>query len=105
MTKVAEARAQGADITIERTAAPPKVDGILDDEVWAKVAPLPAPSSDWVSYQPVRGDKMSDVYRTEVRIAYDDRNIYFAFHCFDNEPDKIRTTVSRRDSSFNDDWI
>ena len=38
-------------------------------------------------------------------IAYDDRNIYFAFHCFDNEPDKIRTTISRRDSAFNDDWI
>jgi len=97
------ARAQGADITIERAAQPPKIDGVLDDEVWAKVAPLPA--NDWVSYQPVRGDKMADSYRTEVRIAYDDRNIYFAFHCFDNEPDKIRTTVARRDSSFNDDWI
>ena len=24
--------------------------------------------------------------------------IYFAFHCFDNEPDKIRTTISRRDN-------
>ena len=44
-------------------------------------------------------------YRTEVRITYDDRNIYFAFHCFDNEPAKIRTNVSRRDSAFNDDWI
>src|SRR5262249_18351689 len=43
--------------------------------------------------------------RTEVRIAYDDRNLYFAFHCFDSEPDKIRSTISRRDTPFNDDWI
>ena len=58
-----------------------------------------------MSYNPLRGDEMSNELRTEVRIAYDDRNIYFAFHCFDNEPDKIRTTISRRDTAFNDDWI
>ena len=59
----------------------------------------------WVLYNPVRGDKMPADFRTEVRVTYDDRNIYFAFHCFDNEPDKIRTNVARRDSSFSDDWI
>jgi Domain of unknown function (DUF5916)/Carbohydrate family 9 binding domain-like len=90
------------EFQIERTATPPKMDGILDDEVWTR-APLPL--GEWVSYNPVRGDKMSSDLRTEVRIAYDDRNIYFAFHCFDNEPDKLRTNVSKRDSSFSDDWI
>ena len=99
----ATVRAQGADIPIERASVPPKIDGVLDDEVWSKIAPLPA--NDWASYNPVRGDKMADIYRTEVRLTYDDRNLYFAFHCFDNEPDKIRTNVARRDSSFNDDWI
>ena len=63
------------------------------------------PTGQWVSYNPNRGDKMPDVYKTEVRIAYDDRNIYFAFHCFDNEPDKIRTNVAKRDTAFSDDWI
>jgi hypothetical protein len=48
---------------------------------------------------------MPDAYRTDVRIAYDDRNIYFAFHCFDDEPDRIRTNVAKRDSAFNDDWL
>ena len=85
-----------------RTAQPPKIDGALDDEAW-KQEPLPL--GDWTSYNPIRGDKMSSQLRTEVRIAYDDRNIYFAFHCFDNEPAKIRTTISRRDTAFNDDWI
>jgi len=92
------------DIAIARAAVPPKIDGILDDEAW-KVAPLPMTFDQWVSYNPVRGDKMPEIFRTEVRVTYDDRSIYFAFQCFDNEPAKIRTNVSRRDSAFNDDWI
>ena len=90
------------DFPIARAAQPPTIDGVLDDEVW-KQAPMP--TGDWRSYNPLRGDTMPAELRTDVRIAYDDRNIYFAFHCFDNEPDKIRTTISRRDSVFNDDWI
>ena len=31
--------------------------------------------------------------------------IYFAFKCLDPEPDKIRTTISRRDNVWNDDWV
>ena len=90
------------EFAVARAAQPPKIDGVLDDDVW-KQDPLPL--GEWVSYNPLRGGKMSADLRTEVRIAYDDRNIYFAFHCFDNEPDKIRTTISRRDNVFNDDWI
>jgi hypothetical protein len=103
LLSAAQAAAQAADIAITRVSQPPKVDGVLDDDAWKQVPPLPADG--WVSYNPVRGDKMPDAYRTEARVAFDDRNIYFAFHCFDNEPDKIRTNVSRRDSAFNDDWI
>jgi hypothetical protein len=99
----ATARAQSADIRVERAAHPPKIDGVLDDEVWTKVAPLPA--DEWVSYNPIRGDRMANDYRTEARVAYDDRNIYFAFHCFDIDPTQIKTSVARRDSSFSDDWI
>jgi hypothetical protein len=104
LASAAFAQAAAGDISIQRVTAAPKIDGILDDEAW-KVAPLTMAPGEWVSYQPVRGDKMPEDYRTEVRITYDDRNVYFAFHCFDNEPAKIRTNVSRRDSSFNDDWI
>ena len=41
---------------------------------------------------------------TEVYVAYDSGNLYFTLHCLDSEPEKIRTTISRRDSIFNDDW-
>ncbi len=100
----AAAAQTAADIPISRVTEAPKIDGILDDAAW-KISPLSITADKWVSYQPVRGDKMPEDYRTDVRITYDDRNVYFAFHCFDNEPDKIRTTVSRRDSSSSDDWI
>jgi hypothetical protein len=78
----------------------PKIDGNLNDDVWNDD---PLVLGDWLSYNPLYGTKMPQ--RTDVRIAYDDRNIYFAFHCFDSEPGKIRTTISRRDSVFSDDWI
>ena len=92
-----------ATYPVVRTAMPPNIDGVLDDAAWAQVAPMP--TGDWVSYNPNRGDRMPDVFRTDVRIAYDDRNIYFAFHCFDDEPDRIRTNVAKRDTAFNDDWL
>lgn len=91
-----------AEYRVPRAAAPPKLDGILDDQVWTQG---PMPTGQWVSYNPNRGDKMPDVYKTDVRVAYDDRNIYFAFHCFDHEPEKIRTNIAKRDAAFSDDWI
>ena len=92
-----------AAYAVARTALPPNIDGVLDDAAWAQVAPMP--TGEWVSYNPNRGDRMPDAFRTDVRVAYDDRNIYFAFHCFDDEPDKIRTNVVKRDTAFNDDWF
>jgi hypothetical protein len=83
-----------------RTAVPPKLDGVLDDEAWSRE---PLPLDAWMSYNPMRGEPAS--HETQVWMAYDDRAIYFAFHCLDAEPEKIRTTISRRDSVWSDDWI
>ena len=80
---------------VMRVTEPPKIDGVLNDEAWQSE---PLPLGDWISYNPLRGGRAD--LRTDVRIAYDDRYIYFAFHCFDNEPDKIRTTITRRDTAF-----
>ena len=85
---------------VVRTDVAPKIDGVLDDELW-KQPPLIL--GDWISYNPLYGEKQA--LRTEVRVGYDERNLYFAFHCFDAESDKIRTTISRRDNIFNDDWV
>ena len=88
------------EFAVSRTTQAPKIDGVLDDEVW-NASPLTL--GDWLSYNPLYGQVMSNA--TEVHVAYDDRYIYFAFHCLDTDPNRIRTTLSRRDSSFNDDWI
>jgi hypothetical protein len=85
---------------VSRAETPPKIDGNLGDAVWNKDA---LDLGQWISYNPIYGEAMT--FRTEVRVSYDDRSLYFAFHCFDEEPEKIRTTISRRDSAFNDDWI
>jgi uncharacterized protein DUF5916/cellulose/xylan binding protein with CBM9 domain len=83
-----------------RAAAAPAIDGRLDDDVWH--AP-PLALSDWITYNPVNGEKLPQ--QTEVRAAYDDRNIYFAFRCLDPEPGKVRGSLSRRDNAWNDDWV
>jgi len=88
------------EFRVQRAGQPPQIDGILNDEVWQQA---PLQTGDWIAYNPVRGGKSDK--RTDVRIAYDDRYLYFGIHCFDNEPDKIRTTISRRDTAFNDDWF
>src|SRR5207247_10397626 len=75
---------------IARATDPPKVDGILNDEAWARE---PLPLGEWVSYNPLRGGDADP--RTEVRIAYDDCNRSFAFHCVDAEPATIRARTGR----------
>jgi hypothetical protein len=89
-----------AEIRPVRATAPPKVDGILDDQIWSGD---PIPAEQWVSYNPLRGEPGQQ--RTQVWMGYDAEAIYFAFKCFDPEPDKIRTTITRRDNAFADDWV
>src|SRR5712691_1739019 len=88
------------ELHAERATTPPKLDGVLDDAAWAHE---PMALEPWVSYNPLRGEP--EKQRTSVWIAYDADAIYFAFRCFDDEPGKIRTTITRRDNAWNDDWI
>jgi len=83
-----------------RAATPPRIDGVLDDEAWARPA---LPLDTWISYNPMHGEAATQ--RTDVWVAYDDSAIYFAFKCFDSEPGRIRATITRRDDAYSDDWI
>ena len=88
------------DLSARLATTAPKLDGVLDDEVWNGE---PQPLDPWMSYNPLRGQL--EQQRTQVWVAYDAKAIYFAFKCLDPEPDKIRTTISRRDTVWNDDWV
>src|SRR5712691_9653660 len=92
--------AERARIELSRAPKPPVIDGVLDDEAWQNP---PLALGDWITYNPLNGEKLAQ--RTEVHAAYDDRYIYFAFHCLAPEPDKVRSTMSRRDQMWNDDWV
>ncbi|MDA2928665.1 carbohydrate binding family 9 domain-containing protein [Acidobacteria bacterium AH-259-O06] len=85
---------------IEKASTAPVIDGILEDEVWK---PPPLELGDWISYDPLYGETIQQ--RTQVWVSYDGRHLYFAFRCFDPEPSKIKTTVSRRDNMWKDDWV
>ncbi len=82
-----------------KTNIPPVIDGVLDDAVWKQ-----APSeTGFMTYLPDYGVPMSE--QTKVWYAYDRENIYFAFLCYDSEPDKIKTSITARDKIRSDDWI
>ena len=52
---------------------------------------------------PSDGEPVSQ--RTEAYLGYDDKNLYAIFICFDNEPQKIRARLSRREDVFDDDTV
>lgn len=92
------ARANDA-LTPLRVNTPPVIDGKLDDLAWQQ-----APSvTGFKTFVPDFGLEMPD--QTVVYYAYDHENLYFAFRCFDREPHKIKTSVTKRDNIRPDDWI
>jgi len=82
-----------------KTDIPPVIDGILDDPVWQKALH----ETGFKTYHPDYGIDMAE--NSIVYYAYDQENIYFAFRCFDSQPDKIKASVNSRDKIHTDDWI
>jgi hypothetical protein len=83
-----------------RTNQSPVVDGVLDDDAWREA---PLETGEWLSYNPLHGDRIRQ--QTKVWIAYDADYIYFAFQCDDPEPAAIKTSITRRDNIWADDWV
>jgi hypothetical protein len=65
-----------------KSDVPPAIDGRLDDPVWAE-----APSvTGFKTFAPDFGRDVSE--ETRAYYAYDSENLYFAFQCSDQEPEK-----------------
>ncbi|MEM7101477.1 MAG: DUF5916 domain-containing protein [Bacteroidota bacterium] len=77
---------------------PPKIDGILDDPIWETVEW----GGDFTQWQPY--EKEAPTQETSFKILYDDKTLYVAFRCHDQEPAKIVKRMSRRDG-FEGDWV
>lgn len=82
-----------------RADPPPVIDGRLDDDVWGTAPAL----GDFKSYSPDFGREPTE--RTTAYMAYDADNIYFAFKCYDREPDRIKAALAERDTVKSDDFI
>jgi len=81
-----------------RAAGAVKIDGQLDEPAWD----APPVISDFRQQEPVEGAPASE--RTEVRVLFDDRNLYFAIRAFDSEPSRMNARELNRDATFaNDD--
>lgn len=79
-----------------RINTPPKIDGLLDDEIW-KSLPI---ATDFNMFEPGNEGTITSEYQTEVKIAYDDNAVYIAASMFDPNPDKILSQLSQRDEVF-----
>lgn len=84
------------EIVANRINNPPKIDGILNDDLWKS---LPA-VSDFNMFEPGNEGLISKEYQTLVKMAYDDNAVYIAVFMFDPNPDKILRQLSQRDEVF-----
>ncbi len=74
----------------------PVIDGTLDDACW-KTGTWAGDFTQWI---PDEGAKPSQP--TELKILYDDENIYVAIRAYDSEPEKISRRAGRRDEFIGD---
>ena len=78
----------------------PEIDGVLDELFWPTIPPI----TDFKQRLPDEGAEPTEP--TEVRIAYDENNLYFGFTLFDSEPEKIKRTILKREGYIpQDDFV
>jgi len=82
-----------------RAAAPPLIDGVLDDAAWREAQEISA----FKTFIPDFGKEPSE--RTSAYMAYDAEYLYFAFKCHDRSPDRIKATMASRDTIMTDDFV
>ncbi len=80
-----------------RISAAPAIDGRLDDAVWQDSASI----GNFIQYEPREGVPATD--QTEIHVAYDDHNLYFAVRAWSAEPNKIVANIMRRDGDLSND--
>lgn len=91
------AAAQPPVITVPHTAAPPKLDGVLDDPCWQGLT----------EYTEFCNNSTGEpaTTRTSARMCRDDKFIYVAFHASNPHPEKIRATEKKRNGTYKTDDI
>jgi len=82
-----------ATFAITRATSEIKVDGVLDEDAWAKATVIP------VLYEWMPGDGIAPPVKTDCLVTFDRTNLYIAFRASDPEPGKIRAHLMDRDDT------
>lgn len=84
---------------VPRTTEALTLDGAIAESLWEQALVLE------LRYEVQPGENIPPPVRTEMRVAYDDVNLYVAFTCHDDDPSAIRARFTDRDSMFSDDFV
>jgi hypothetical protein len=82
-------------IEANRTSTAPKIDGILESEVWNKASK----AINWTQVEPKNGNSERDNQKSEAYFSYDDRALYIGARLYDYAPDSILKEFSLRDQT------
>ncbi|HAH24422.1 MAG TPA: hydrolase, partial [Prolixibacteraceae bacterium] len=82
--------------TTRLTTSKPTIDGVLNDPCWN----TGEWSGDFTQWIPKEGALPTE--KTQVKILYDDKNLYVALRAFDHEPSRISRKAGRRDEMTGD---
>ncbi len=87
----AGSRAGATSALATRVSTPPVLDGRTDDPAWQHAQVIDR----FLEYDPDEGRETR--FKTEVRVTYDDGNLYVLARMYDPAPDSIISLLSRRD--------
>ncbi len=76
-----------------RVETSPHLDGDLSDLVWA----LAVPFSSFLMVEPVPGSEPTE--KTELRVLFDEDNLYLGIYCYDSEPKRIAANSLAHDQT------
>src|SRR3954463_13001930 len=90
-TDPAARRATATAASAMRVQVAPVLDGKTDDPAWESAQII----DQFLEYEPNEGRESR--FRTEVRVTYDDKNLFVMARMYDPAPDSIISLLSRRD--------
>ena len=90
ITRTPEGR---ATIRAVRLTAPLRIDGRLDEAVYAEVLPI----SDFIQNDPKPGEVATE--KTDMWILFDDQRVYVVARCWETHPERMVANEMRRDST------
>jgi hypothetical protein len=92
-----------APLRIPRLQQPPTLADFAEMQPGGELGGQMMRVSEFIQQRPRDGQPAS--LRTEAYIGYDEKNLYISFICYDDEPEKIRARMERRENAFDDDFV